>query len=133
MLERICSPCGPKSSKGFFLSNECTRNADIVCIGVSFYHNSYCFGVCVLFSTVKGFILILSEGYACHKKCQTQPHKCIMEFLPKHYYSFTYILILQHYKEQMVSTIFHSTLPCFLVFPWSLFLTSPSCKLDRPT
>ena len=50
---RICLPYGSNGSKGFFLSSECTRNADGVCIACSFYHNSSCFGVCVLFSLQK--------------------------------------------------------------------------------
>ncbi|XP_020204916.1 serine/threonine-protein kinase-like protein CCR1 [Cajanus cajan] len=45
---RICSPCGSNCSKGFFLSSECTRNADRVCTACSLCQNSSCFGVCGL-------------------------------------------------------------------------------------
>ncbi|KAL2323261.1 hypothetical protein Fmac_027640 [Flemingia macrophylla] len=44
----ICSPCGSNCSKGFFLSSECTRNADRVCTACSLCQNSSCFGVCGL-------------------------------------------------------------------------------------
>ena len=55
---RICSPCGSNCSKGFFLSSECSRNADRVCTACSLCQNSSCFGVCYLinFCCVKSLI-----------------------------------------------------------------------------
>lgn len=45
---RICSPCRSNCSEGFFLSSECTGNADRVCTACSLCQNSSCFGVCGL-------------------------------------------------------------------------------------
>ncbi|RZB72478.1 serine/threonine-protein kinase-like protein CCR1 [Glycine soja] len=98
---RICSPCGSNCSKGFFLSSECTRNADRVCTACSLCQNSSCFGVCGLHSSsgqhlhlhwhhlrkwvvivgcpVLGFLVILLCGclFMVRKRTKKQSKSCI--------------------------------------------------------
>ncbi|KAF5737578.1 serine/threonine-protein kinase-like protein CCR1 isoform X1 [Tripterygium wilfordii] len=48
---KICSPCGSNCTEGFFLSSQCTANADRVCTPCTLCQNSSCWEVCGLKST----------------------------------------------------------------------------------